>query len=48
MAADLRLNLIHASDAPETAAEEIGNFFDDDEILSYSRTADEWISSSGE
>jgi nucleoside-diphosphate kinase len=36
-------NLVHGSDSPETAAYEIPIFFDDDEILSYSRDTDRWI-----
>ncbi|MBL7184248.1 MAG: nucleoside-diphosphate kinase [Anaerolineae bacterium] len=45
--ADLALetgrNLVHGSDSPETAAYEIPLFFDDGEILSYSRDTDCWI-----
>jgi len=45
--ADLALetgrNLVHGSDSPETAAYEIPLFFDDGEILSYSRDTDRWI-----
>jgi nucleoside-diphosphate kinase len=37
-------NLIHASDAPESATTEIGNFFKDTEIHSYERATDKWIS----
>ncbi len=37
-------NLIHASDSPESAATEIGNFFKDTEIHSYERATDKWIS----
>lgn len=48
LAAEVRFNLVHASDAPETAMEEIANFFSNDEILSYSRTVDRWLSSSSE
>ncbi len=36
-------NLIHGSDGPDTAAYEIPLFFDDDEILSYRRAIDDWI-----
>ncbi len=36
-------NLVHGSDGPETAAFEIPLFFDEDEILSYSRETDRWI-----
>ncbi len=37
-------NLIHASDAPESAAIEIANFFKEVEIHSYERATDKWIS----
>lgn len=36
-------NLIHGSDGPDTAAYEIPLYFSEDEILSYSRTVDDWI-----
>lgn len=36
-------NLIHASDAPQTAAEEIANFFREEELVSYRRDIDRWI-----
>ena len=36
-------NLIHASDAPETAAAEIALWFKPEEIQSYSRDLDRWI-----
>lgn len=36
-------NLIHASDAPETAAREIGQWFHSDEILEYERNLDDSI-----
>lgn len=36
-------NLIHASDAPETALKEISLFFDRAEVLSYRRDVDRWI-----
>lgn len=36
-------NLIHGSDAAESAAREIGLFFSKDEILSYRRAIDDWI-----
>ncbi len=40
---DKQYNLIHASDGPETAREEIELFFRSDELLSYERAADRWI-----
>ena len=36
-------NLVHASDAPETAAAEMAIYFDDDELLEYERVIDRWI-----
>lgn len=38
-----QLNLIHASDGPETAKHEIGLFFTPEEIVSCERAPDEWI-----
>ncbi len=40
---DQQFNLIHASDAPETAREEIELFFKPEEIVSYTRAPDQWI-----
>lgn len=36
-------NLIHGSDGDESAKREIGLFFQEDEILSYSRATDRWL-----
>ncbi|HZU12705.1 MAG TPA: nucleoside-diphosphate kinase [Chloroflexota bacterium] len=36
-------NLIHGSDGPDTARTEIDLFFQPDEILSYSRAGDQWV-----
>ena len=36
-------NLVHASDAPETAASEIALYFQQGELLSYERDLDRWI-----
>lgn len=36
-------NLIHASDAPETGAQEVALFFAQEELLSYRRDTDRWI-----
>jgi len=36
-------NLIHASDASETAQYEIPLYFSDDELVSWSRANDQWI-----
>ncbi len=37
------MNLVHGSDAPETAEKEIGLFFSPKEIVSYRRDLDRWI-----
>ncbi|MNJ80966.1 Nucleoside diphosphate kinase [compost metagenome] len=42
-AAHTPFNLIHGSDGPESAEREIANFFEPEEILSYSRSIDPWI-----
>ncbi len=44
-ALDLTMNLIHASDAPDTAQEEIDLFFQPAELLDYARESDRWITS---
>ena len=36
-------NLIHGSDAPETAAEEIALYFHAGEVLDYARSIDHWV-----
>jgi nucleoside-diphosphate kinase len=36
-------NLVHASDGPETAAQELALWFTADELLAYSRAIDPWI-----
>jgi nucleoside-diphosphate kinase len=35
-------NLTHASDGPDTAAQEVGLWFTDDEVLSWTRDVDRW------
>ncbi len=42
-ALEIGRNLVHGSDGPETAAFEVGLFFDEEEILTYDRNADPWI-----
>ena len=41
---DVGRNLIHASDAPETAQTEVALYFKSNELLSYQRDVDRWIS----
>jgi nucleoside-diphosphate kinase len=36
-------NLVHGSDGPDTAAAEIGLFFDEAELVSWQRETDRWI-----
>ncbi len=36
-------NLVHGSDGPETAAFELGLFFDESEFVSWERSLDPWI-----
>jgi nucleoside-diphosphate kinase len=36
-------NVVHSSDGPETARFEVGNFFSDQEILSYQRADTRWL-----
>ncbi len=43
LSADLTLNLIHASDAPETARAELSLFFADGELMDYRRCDDAWL-----
>jgi nucleoside-diphosphate kinase len=42
-ALDIGRNLIHASDAPETAERELALWFADSELVSYTRETDRWI-----
>lgn len=42
-AQDMGRNIIHGSDSPESASEEISRFFNDDELLDYDRALDSWI-----
>jgi nucleoside-diphosphate kinase len=36
-------NLVHGSDGPESAAREVGLFFQPDELLTYERAIDAWV-----
>ncbi len=42
-ATDIGRNLVHGSDSAESAARELTLFFDDSELLDYSRSTDAWI-----
>lgn len=42
-ALEIGRNLVHGSDGAETAAFEVGLFFDEKEILAYERSTDQWI-----
>lgn len=43
LALEVGRNLVHASDAPETANEEIALWFREDELVGYPRDTDRWI-----
>jgi nucleoside-diphosphate kinase len=43
LALDIGRNLIHASDAPETAQRELALWFSEPELVSYQRDTDRWI-----
>ena len=43
---DIGRNLVHGSDSPEAARQETALFFDEKEILDYSRDVDPWITES--
>lgn len=43
---DLQYNLVHGSDSVENAVKEINTFFTADEIMSYSRAIDTWVTGS--
>jgi nucleoside-diphosphate kinase len=43
LALDIGRNLVHASDAPETAERELTLWFSQDELVSYPREVDRWI-----
>ncbi len=36
-------NLVHGSDAPDTAAREVALFFEDDELIPWERDVDPWV-----
>lgn len=40
---DMTFNLIHGSDSPESARREIELYFQNDELLEYQRSLDQWI-----
>jgi nucleoside-diphosphate kinase len=46
-ALDLTMNLIHASDAPDTAEKEINLFFQPEDLVDYTRESDRWVTSEG-
>ncbi|HEX5501854.1 MAG TPA: nucleoside-diphosphate kinase [Thermomicrobiales bacterium] len=43
LALEVGRNLIHASDGPESARREVGLFFSPNELLTYARATDPWI-----
>jgi nucleoside-diphosphate kinase len=36
-------NLVHGADKPETATRELALYFSEDELISYERSADKWL-----
>ena len=46
LAVEIGRNLIHGSDSTETAASEIRLFFEEDEVTSYQRSIQPWITES--
>ena len=42
-ALEIGRNLVHGSDGAETAANEVALFFDEDELVSWSRDTDAWV-----
>ena len=46
LAVSIGLNLIHGSDSPESSSREIDLFFTPEEVLSYHRDVDRWITES--
>jgi nucleoside-diphosphate kinase len=43
LALEVTQNIVHASDGPETAAEELALWFRADELISYERAIDRWV-----
>ena len=43
LALTVERNIIHASDAPETATFELGLYFQPDQLVSYARDLDRWV-----
>ena len=43
LALDIGRNLVHASDAPETADRELALWFNEHELVSYPRDIDRWV-----
>ncbi|HOU42601.1 MAG TPA: nucleoside-diphosphate kinase [Promineifilum sp.] len=43
LAVEIGRNLVHGSDGPESAAREVALFFQEDELVSWSRETDRWI-----
>lgn len=42
-ALEIGRNLVHGSDSPETAAREIGLYFDENELVDWKRDTDRWV-----
>jgi nucleoside-diphosphate kinase len=48
LALETAQNLVHASDGPETAAQELALWFRPDELLAYDRDIDRWVNAPDE
>ena len=46
LATDIGRNLVHGSDSPDTAKNEIGIFFSPEEVLDYPRSVEPWVTES--
>ncbi len=47
LAVDLGMNVIHGSDSPERAAEEVALFFEPSELVDWDRTQSKWVVEGG-
>ena len=42
-ALDIGLNIVHGSDSAQSAQDEIGTLFEPNELVSYNRTIEPWV-----
>lgn len=43
LAVEIGRNIVHGSDSPESGKRELGIFFKDNELVSWSRTVEKWV-----